>query len=150
VAKAHHLGVDDPHDLQRFVDAQDGVFETALAELCAGAKQSHWMWFVFPQLAGLGHSPTAQYYAIRSLDEARAYLAHPLLGPRLRLCVEALLPHAGRSSEAIFGSIDALKLRSSLTLFDLVAPQDVFARALDVFFAGEPDQRTLALIGSAR
>jgi uncharacterized protein (DUF1810 family) len=142
--------VDDPHDLQRFVDAQDGVFETALAELCAGAKQSHWMWFVFPQLAGLGHSPTAQYYAIRSLDEARAYLAHPLLGPRLRLCVEALLPHAGRSSEAIFGSIDALKLRSSLTLFDLVAPQDVFARALDVFFAGEPDQRTLALIGSAR
>ena len=142
--------MDDPHDLQRFVDAQDGVFETALAELRAGAKQSHWMWFVFPQLAGLGHSPTAQYYAIRSLDEARAYLAHPLLGPRLRLCVEALLPHAGRSSEAIFGSIDALKLRSSLTLFDLVAPQDVFARALDVFFAGEPDQRTLALIGSAR
>ena len=142
--------MDDPHDLQRFVDAQDGVFETALAELRAGTKQSHWMWFVFPQLAGLGHSPTAQYYAIRSLDEARAYLAHPLLGPRLRLCVEALLPHAGRSSEAIFGSIDALKLRSSLTLFDLVAPQDVFARALDVFFAGEPDQRTLALIGSAR
>ncbi|HKU92448.1 MAG TPA: DUF1810 domain-containing protein, partial [Sphingomicrobium sp.] len=136
--------MDDPHDLQRFVDAQDGVFETALAELRAGTKQSHWMWFVFPQLAGLGHSPTAQYYAIRSLDEARAYLAHPLLGPRLRLCVEALLPHAGRSSEAIFGSIDALKLRSSLTLFDLVAPQDVFARALDVFFAGEPDQRTLA------
>jgi uncharacterized protein (DUF1810 family) len=142
--------VDDPHDLQRFVDAQDGVFETALAELCAGAKQSHWMWFVFPQLAGLGHSPTAQYYAIRSLDEARVYLAHPLLGPRLRLCVEALLPYAGRSPEAIFGSIDALKLRSSLTLFDLVAPQDVFARAVDAFFAGEPDQRTLALIGSAR
>jgi uncharacterized protein (DUF1810 family) len=142
--------VDDPHDLQRFVDAQDGVFETALAELRAGTKQSHWMWFVFPQLAGLGHSPTAQYYAIRSLDEARAYLAHPLLGPRLRLCVEALLPYAGRSPEAIFGSIDALKLRSSLTLFDLVAPQDVFARAVDAFFAGEPDQRTLALIGSAR
>jgi len=142
---------DDTHHLRRFTDAQDGAFETALAELRAGAKQSHWMWFVFPQLAGLGHSPTAQYYAIRSLEEARAYLAHPLLGPRLRQCTEALLPHAGhRSAEAIFGSVDALKLRSSLTLFDLVAPDDVFARALDSFFAGEPDQRTLALIGRAR
>ena len=142
---------DDPHDLRRFTDAQDGAFETALAELRAGAKQSHWMWFVFPQLAGLGHSPTAQYYAIRSLAEARAYLAHPLLGPRLRQCTEALLPHADdRSAEAIFGSVDALKLPSSLTLFDLVAPDDVFARALDSFFAGEPDQRTLALIGRAR
>ena len=142
---------DDPHHLLRFTDAQDGAFETALAELRAGAKQSHWIWFVFPQLASLGRSPTAQYYAIRSLEEARAYLAHPLLGPRLRQCTEALLPHAGhRSADANFGSVDALKMRSSLTLFDLVAPDDVFARALDSFFAGEPDQRTLALIGSAR
>jgi uncharacterized protein (DUF1810 family) len=143
--------VDDPHNLQRFVDAQDGVFETALAELRAGAKQSHWMWFIFPQLAGLGHSPTAQFYAIGSADEARAYLEHSLLGPRLRQCVEALLTHAGhRSSEGILGSVDALKLRSSLTLFDLVAPHDLFQRALAAFFAGEPDARTLALIGSAR
>jgi uncharacterized protein (DUF1810 family) len=143
--------VADPHHLQRFVDAQDGMFDTALAELRAGAKQSHWMWFIFPQLAGLGRSPTAQYYAIRSLDEARAYLEHPLLGPRLRQCVEALLPHAGKhSAEAILGPIDALKLRSSLTLFDHVAPEDVFARALAGFFGGEPDARTLALIGRAR
>ena len=143
--------MDDPHNLQRFVDAQDGVYETALAELRAGAKRSHWMWFVFPQLAGLGHSPTARFYAIRSLDEARAYLEHPLVGTRLRQCVEAILPHAGRrSAEAILGSIDALKLRSSLTLFDLVAPHDVFAEALDAFFGGEPDERTLALIGRAR
>jgi len=143
--------VDDPHNLQRFVDAQDGVYETALAELRAGAKRSHWMWFVFPQLAGLGHSPTARFYAIRSLDEARAYLEHPLVGTRLRQCVEAILPHAGRrSAEAILGSIDALKLRSSLTLFDLVAPRDIFAQALDAFFASEPDERTLALIGHAR
>jgi len=137
--------------LQRFVDAQDGVFETALAELRAGAKRSHWMWFVFPQLAGLGHSPTARFYAIRSLAEARAYLDHPLLGTRLTQCVEAILPHAGhRSAEAILGSVDALKLRSSLTLFELVAPHDIFAKALDAFFGGEPDERTLALIGHAR
>jgi uncharacterized protein (DUF1810 family) len=143
--------VDDPHNLQRFVDAQDGVFETALAELRAGAKQSHWMWFVFPQVAGLGHSPTAQFYAIGSADEARAYLEHPLLGPRLRRCVEALLPHAGhRSAESILGPVDALKLRSSLTLFDHVAPHNLFRKALGAFFAGEPDARTLALIGSAR
>ena len=141
----------DPHNLQRFVDAQDGVFETAVAELRAGAKQSHWMWFIFPQLAGLGRSPTAQYYAISSLDEARGYFEHPLLGPRLRQCVEALLPHAGhRSAEAMLGPIDVLKLRSSLTLFDQVAPCDVFAEALAGFFDGEPDGRTLALIGGAR
>jgi len=143
--------VDDPYNLQRFVDAQDGTFEAALAELRAGAKQSHWMWFIFPQLAGLGHSQTARFYAISSPDEARAFLAHPLLGPSLRRCVEALLTHAGhRSAETIFGSIDALKLRSSLTQFDHVAPHDLFHRALAAFFAGEPDARTLALIGSAR
>jgi uncharacterized protein (DUF1810 family) len=139
--------VADP--LQRFVDAQDGLFETALEELRAGRKQSHWMWFVFPQLAGLGHSPTAQYYAIASLDEARAYLAHPLLGPRLRQSVEAILPWAGtRTPEQIFGPVDAMKLRSSLTLFDMAAPLGLFARALDALFASEPDQRTLALLSA--
>jgi len=103
--------VSDPHNLQRFIDAQDGVFDTALAELTAGAKRSHWMWFVFPQLTGLGRSSTAQYYGIASRDEARAYLAHPALGLRLRQCVEALLPWAGRRSpEQILGPIDALKL----------------------------------------
>ena len=134
-------------DLQRFIDAQDGIFETALAEIQSGRKQSHWMWFVFPQLAGLGHSPTAQYYGIASLDEARAYLEHPLLGHRLRQCVEALLPWTGkRSPEEILGPIDSLKLRSSLTLFDQVAPSDTFAAAIDAFFEGEPDERTLALL----
>lgn len=137
----------DPYNLQRFVDAQHGTYRTALAELRSGAKHSHWMWFVFPQLAGLGRSPTAQYYGIVSFDEARGYLAHPVLGPRLRECVEAILPWAGRRSvERIFGSIDALKLRSSLTLFDVVEPGDVFAEALDSFFRGERDERTLALL----
>ena len=137
----------DPHNLQRFIDAQDGVFETALAELRAGAKQSHWMWFIFPQLAGLGHSPTAQYYAIASLDEARAYLGHPLLGRRVRECVDALLPWAGkRTAEQILGAVDAMKLRSSMTLFDKVSPEGVFARAVLAFFAGEFDERTLALL----
>jgi uncharacterized protein (DUF1810 family) len=139
--------VTDPHNLQRFVDAQDGVFDTALAELGAGSKQSHWMWFVFPQLAGLGRSPTAQYYAIASLDEARAYLEHPLLGPRLRQCIEAVLPWAGkRTPEQILGSIDAAKLKSSLTLFDQVEIGTLFDRALTALFGGERDERTLALL----
>jgi uncharacterized protein (DUF1810 family) len=136
----------DPHNLQRFVDAQDGVIGTVLAELRAGAKHGHWMWFVFPQLAGLGHSPTAQFYAIASPAEARAYLAHPLLGSRLRECVDALLPWAGRrSAEQIFGPVDAMKLRSCLTLFDRIEPAGAFEKALVNFFAGERDQRTLAL-----
>jgi len=139
--------VADPHNLQRFIDAQDGVFETALAELQAGAKRSHWMWFVFPQLAGLGRSPTAQFYAIASFDEARAYLEHPLLGPRLRQCVEALLPHAGkRTAEQILGPIDALKLKSSLTLFGQIEPNALFDRALLNFFGGWRDELTLALL----
>jgi uncharacterized protein (DUF1810 family) len=137
----------DPHDLQRFLDAQDGVIEAALAELHAGAKQSHWMWFVFPQLRGLGHSPTARLYGIGSFDEARAYLDHPLLGDRLRQCVEALLPWAGkRSAEQILGSIDAMKLKSSLTLFDRAEPRGMFELALVNFFGGRRDERTLALL----
>ena len=141
----------DPFDLQRFILAQDGVYETALAELRAGSKQSHWMWFVFPQIAGLGRSSTAQFYAIVSVEEARAYLEHPLLGARLRECVDALLRWVDRRSpEQILGPIDAMKLRSSLTLFDRIAPGDTFARALDAFFSGRRDDRTLELLNGER
>jgi uncharacterized protein (DUF1810 family) len=140
-----------PHNLQRFLDAQDEVIDAALAELRAGSKQSHWMWFVFPQLAGLGRSPTAQYYAITSLGEARAYLEHPVLGPRLRECVEAMVPWAGqRSPEQILGPIDAMKLRSCLTLFDQVEPDGLFRRALRALFDDNPDERTLALLNAER
>jgi uncharacterized protein (DUF1810 family) len=143
--------VSDPHNLQRFVDAQNGVFQTAIAELRAGLKRSHWMWFVFPQLRGLGRSSTAIHYGIGSLDEARAYLDHPVLGTRLNQSVEAILPWIDRrSAEDIFGPIDAMKLRSSLTLFDLVAPESVFAEALAGFFGGERDGRTLALLNAQR
>lgn len=141
----------DAHNLQRFIDAQDGIFETALSELRGGSKQSHWMWFIFPQLAGLGHSPTSQYYGIASQEEAHAYVDHPILGPRLGQSVEALLPWAGRrSAEQILGPVDAMKLRSSLTLFDRIAPHGAFAQALAAFFGGEPDERTLALLETAR
>ena len=141
----------DPYNLKRFVDAQESVYETVLAELRGGSKRSHWMWFVFPQLAGLGLSPTAQYYALASLDEARAYLEHPLLGSRLRECVAALLLWANRrSAEQILGDVDALKLKSSLTLFDRLEPDGLFAAGLTAFFDRERDERTLALLESAR
>ena len=134
-------------DLDRFVAAQAGVYAQALAELEAGAKRSHWMWFVFPQLAGLGRSPTAIFYAIGSADEARAYLAHPLLGARLRDCVAAILRHKDRSAEAIFGAVDAMKLKSSMTLFEAVASDPApFAAVLDAFFAGARDAATLDLL----
>jgi uncharacterized protein (DUF1810 family) len=126
--------------LQRFLDAQDadGTYERALAELRAGRKQSHWMWFVFPQEAGLGRSPMSQHYAIGSLEEARAYLEHPVLGARLRECAAALLDLEGRSAEEILGGIDALKLRSSMTLFASADPEEpLFARVLDHYYAGE-------------
>ena len=138
-----------PYDLQRFIDAQEGIFEIALAELKAGNKRTHWMWFVFPQLRGLGRSSTAQYYAIGSMGEARAYLAHPVLGARLRHCVEALMPWAGtRTAEEILGSVDALKLRSCLTLFDQVEPSGLFARGLTAFYEGRSDDGTLALLNA--
>ena len=141
----------DPYNLERFIDAQSETFDAALAELRAGLKQGHWMWFVFPQLGGLGHSPASKFYAIASLDEARAYLANPQLGPRLRASVEALLTWAGRkTAEQILGPIDAVKLRSNLTLFDLVSPDDLFGPALDAFFDGVEDERTLALLGMGR
>jgi uncharacterized protein (DUF1810 family) len=133
--------------LDRFVSAQDGVYPDALAEIRAGRKRTHWMWFVFPQIAGLGTSPTAQRYAIASLDEARAYLAHPVLGPRLRECAAALVAVEGRSAEDIFGFPDDLKLRSSMTLFARAADDPAaFQAVLDRYYDG-PDDRTLELIG---
>jgi len=135
----------DPHDLQRFVEAQTPVYERALEELRAGHKQSHWMWFVFPQIAGLGNSAMAQRYAISGVDEARAYLEHPLLGPRLQACAQAMLLHRDRSARQILGSPDDLKLRSSMTLFAAVAPeQPLFQQVLDTFFEGEADSQTLS------
>jgi uncharacterized protein (DUF1810 family) len=134
-------------DLERFVAAQQGIYPQALAELKRGRKQSHWMWFVFPQLAGLGRSETARFYAIASAEEARAYLAHPLLGARLRECAAAVLAHRGRGAEAIFGPVDAVKLKSSMTLFAAVAAGPApFAAMLDAFFGGERDAATLALV----
>lgn len=136
----------DPFGLARFVDAQNGVFEQALAELRAGAKRSHWMWFIFPQLAGLGHSAMAIHYGIGSPAEARAYLAHSLLGPRLRLCTQAVLAHDGTPLDIMLGSVDALKFRSSMTLFETASGEAPFARALDAFCGGERDPATLAIL----
>jgi len=135
--------------LDRFVDAQNsgGTYERALAELRAGRKRSHWMWFVFPQVAGLGRSPMAQAYAVSSLAEARAYLAHPVLGPRLAICSLVLLDLGTDDPVAIFGSVDAMKLRSSMTLFARAAPQDgTFRAVLDRFFAGAEDEATVSRI----
>ncbi|HUB40978.1 MAG TPA: DUF1810 domain-containing protein [Streptosporangiaceae bacterium] len=136
---------DAQYDLQRFVVAQDagGTYDRAIAEIRQGRKTSHWMWFVFPQIAGLGHSPTSRLYAISSLAEARAYLAHPVLGPRLAECAEIVCGVRGRSAEQIFGGIDAQKLRSSATLFALADPAtQVFRRVLDQYFDGAPDPAT--------
>lgn len=133
--------------LDRFVEAQAGAWADALAELKAGRKTSHWMWFVFPQIAGLGRSETARFYAIADADEARAYLAHPVLGERLREAAGVLLAHRGRSAEAMLGGIDAVKLRSSMTLFEAVAPDEpVFAGVLDAFYGGDRDPETLRLL----
>lgn len=137
----------DPFNLERFVAAQASVYPTALAELEAGAKRSHWMWFVFPQLAGLGQSATARLYGISGLAEARAYLDHPVLGPRLLACVAAVMRVQGRSAHQIFGAPDDLKFRSSLTLFGRASPApEPFQAALDRYCEGEPDPRTLALL----
>jgi uncharacterized protein (DUF1810 family) len=131
--------------LGRFVSAQDGMYEAALAEISAGDKRTHWMWFVFPQIAGLGTSTTAQRYAIASLDEARAYLAHPVLGPRLLECATALVEGDETDEERIFGPVDAMKLRSSMTLFTHAAPAELAFRAvLGRFYGGVEDDATLA------
>jgi uncharacterized protein (DUF1810 family) len=133
----------DPHDLERFVSAQRGAYASAVAELRAGRKTGHWMWFVFPQVAGLGQSAMSQRYAIASLDEARAYLAHPVLGPRIAECARILIELPGHDAEAIFGGIDAVKLRSSMTLFARASEDDsVYYAVLDHYFGGETDPHT--------
>jgi len=138
-----------PFDLDRFVAAQEGSYPGALAELRAGRKTGHWMWFVFPQLAGLGRSALSLHYAIGSLDEARAYAGHPVLGPRLRECAAAVLETSGRSAEDILGGIDAIKLRSSMTLFHRAVPDEpVFRTVLERFYGGRPDPATDALLAS--
>jgi uncharacterized protein (DUF1810 family) len=137
----------DPFDLNRFVSAQEGVFEVALAELRRGQKRSHWMWFIFPQLAGLGSSSTSKKYAIESLDEARAYLAHPVLGQRLLDSCKAILSVQGRSASEIMGYPDDLKLRSSMTLFALTeGSHPEFRQVMDRYFDGQLDPRTLELL----
>ena len=137
----------DPHNLQRFLTAQAGDYQCALRELQRGQKESHWIWYIFPQVAGLGHSPMAQEYAIRSRDEAIAYLNHPVLGTRLQRCCEALLTHQGRRIEEVMGFPDDLKLCSSMTLFAMISNQDsVFHKVLDTFYSGQMDQRTIAFI----
>jgi uncharacterized protein (DUF1810 family) len=137
----------DTFDLDRFVSAQEDVYDSAIAEIRAGRKRTHWMWFVFPQLRGLGSSPISRQFAIRSAAEARAYLAHPILGPRLLECCDALLRVNAGSANEIFGSPDDLKLRSCATLFASVSePGSVFRRVIAQFFHGEPDERTEALL----
>lgn len=139
--------MDDPFDLQRFVVAQDRVYDQVRAELAAGAKTSHWMWFVFPQLQGLGRSGTARHYGIASMAEAEVYLQHPVLGARLRECCSLVLAIEGKTALQIFGSTDALKLRSCLTLFEQVAPHEpLFSRLLDQYYVGERDIATLRLL----
>jgi uncharacterized protein (DUF1810 family) len=141
-------GADDPYRLERFVTAQDsaGIYPRALAELQAGQKTSHWMWFIFPQVAGLGFSQMAQRYAISGLAEARAYLGHPVLGPRLHACAAAVTAATGSTADRILGPVDAMKLRSSMTLFAAAAApgETGFGEVLAQYFNGEPDQATLA------
>ncbi len=143
----------DPVGLDRFVAAQNqaDTFATAVAELRAGAKRRHWMWFVFPQIAGLGQSPTSRRYAVASLEEARDYLAHPVLGPRLIECARILCELEGKTAQDIFGGIDAIKLRSSMTLFARADPSSpMFGQVLDAYFGGVPDEATERLLGVDR
>lgn len=138
----------DPFRLQRFVDAQQYDYTTALLELQMGQKRSHWMWYIFPQLKGLGRSSTAEYYGISSMEEAEAYLSHPVLGPRLIEAAEAVAQHGDKSAEAIMGYIDAMKLRSCMTLFNAAAPDiPIFQEVLELFYQGKPDDQTLHILG---
>ncbi len=137
----------DPFNLNRFLLAQEGIYAQALAELKNGQKRTHWMWFIYPQIRGLGQSPTSQQYAIQSQEEARQYLDHPVLGARLRECAQAILSVEGRTASEIFGFPDDLKLRSCMTLFASVAePGSIFERVLEKYFHGERDARTLAIL----
>jgi uncharacterized protein (DUF1810 family) len=154
VGKSLSSGDADPFGLRRFVDAQDRMYDTVLAELRNGAKRSHWIWFVFPQLRGLGHSPTAVRFGISSLDEARAYLAHPVLGPRLRECTRLVAAIDDSSADDVFGWPDNLKVRSSMTLFaratDDPDVQAEFRAVLDKFYDGAEDSATVDLLSAAR
>ena len=134
------------YDLQRFLNAQERYYDIALAETKAGKKQSHWIWYIFPQLRGLGYSHNSNYYGIENKFEAFDYLSHPVLGSRLREISEALLAIEGKSANQILGHIDALKVRSSMTLFDAVCPNDIFCRAIDKYYAGEKDLQTMEMI----
>jgi len=147
-SSSHAQGGDDPYDLRRFVRAQDADYERAVSEIRSGGKRTHWMWYIFPQFDGLAFSSTSQYYAIKSLAEARAYLDHPILGPRLPECAEAVVGVEGRSAREIFGSPDDLKLRSCATLFACASPPgSVFDRLLAKYYRGERDRKTLELLG---
>jgi uncharacterized protein (DUF1810 family) len=142
---------EDPYRLERFVEAQEGIYETALSELRIGRKRSHWMWFIFPQIDGLARSATAAYYAIRSLNEARAYLKHPILGSRLEECTRGLLGLERLSASDIFGYPDNLKFCSSMTLFEHAGSQnELFAQAIMKYCAGRRDQKTLAILNAKR
>lgn len=134
------------YDLNRFLEAQNGVYSIALKELQEGCKRSHWMWYIFPQLKYLGHSYNAKYYGISGIAEATAYLQHPILGQHLRAVTSTILHLSGNDAEAIFGGVDAMKLRSSMTLFDVVSPQDVFSRVLDKYFGGQRDSKSIKQI----
>lgn len=139
----------DPHNLNRFISAQERDYETALAEISYGKKRSHWMWYIFPQIQGLGFSEAAKHYGIKDLKEASAYHGHPVLGPRLIKISQALLQHENRTASEIFGNPDDLKLRSSMTLFAAVPnAHPVFQKVIDQFFSGESDQKTLGILGS--
>jgi uncharacterized protein (DUF1810 family) len=143
-------GSGDPYDLSRFLQAQEDDYEQALSEIASGRKRTHWMWYIFPQIDGLAFSSTSQRYSIKSLDEARAYLDHPILGPRLLECAEAVVRLEGRSAREIFGSPDDLKLRSCATLFACVSPPgSVFDRLLTKYYQGRRDDKTLHLLGSS-
>lgn len=139
----------DPFSLARFVDAQQHAFDTALAELRAGHKSGHWIWYVFPQIAGLGRSAMSERYSLSGVAEAAAYLAHPVLGDRLQTAIEAISAHRSVSAEAVLGKLDAMKFRSCLTLFQAAAPNEpIFSEALERFFAGRPDPKTLEILGA--
>jgi uncharacterized protein (DUF1810 family) len=139
--------MDDPYDLERFVEAQSRIYDVVRAELRQGSKRSHWMWFIFPQIRGLGSSPTAVHFAVASREEAVAYLKHPILGPRLIECTQLVLGVKNRSSEQIFGEIDSLKFRSSMTLFAQVTLKETaFQEALQKYFDGEEDVLTLEIL----